>query len=136
MILIVTILIGCAHSVNQLSFVATVLENDETYLLVKPEEGSDELRSADRITVSIRDTVLLNSQDIEIAASFRANPPNIRWKSPFFLVVSKSSRTTRAPGNSLISSLSTRWIPTPKKRSFFVLPQEGQDAGKLLMTLQ
>ncbi|MGI6405463.1 MAG: DUF3221 domain-containing protein [Syntrophaceticus sp.] len=68
MILIVTILIGCAHSVNQLSFVATVLENDETYLLVKPEEGSDELRSADRITVSIRDTVLLNSQDIEIAA--------------------------------------------------------------------
>ena len=52
-----------AGSRDEVSFVAAVLENNGTNLLVEPEEDSDELRSADKITVHVSDNVkLLDSQ--------------------------------------------------------------------------
>ncbi len=36
-------------------------------MLVEPEEGSDELRSADKISVSIAEATLLDSKEQEIA---------------------------------------------------------------------
>jgi len=64
---VLIILTGCTNSENSdgNSFIATVLENNESSLLIAPEYGSAELRSADQINVSIKDT-LLNSQDKEI----------------------------------------------------------------------
>lgn len=54
---------GPADNGNGVSFEATVLENNQSNLLVQPEEGSDELRSADKIIVHINDDVkLLDSQ--------------------------------------------------------------------------
>jgi hypothetical protein len=48
-------------------FQAIVLENNGTNLLVEPVEGSDELRSADKITVHVNDDIkLLDSQNNEI----------------------------------------------------------------------
>lgn len=62
------ILTACTNSEdsNGVSFSATVLENNESYLLVEPKEGSTELNSADRIKVSVNDATLLDSQDMEI----------------------------------------------------------------------
>lgn len=67
-VLAFTILIGCNNSrkKDEVSFFAVVLENNESYLLVEPEEGSSELNSADRMTVSIGDAALLDSHDKEI----------------------------------------------------------------------
>ncbi|MBS4025529.1 MAG: hypothetical protein KGZ96_07610 [Clostridia bacterium] len=48
------------------SFIATVLENNKTSLLVEPVEGSFELRSADRIIVSVRDAELLDYENAKI----------------------------------------------------------------------
>ncbi|OIJ15296.1 hypothetical protein BKP35_04760 [Anaerobacillus arseniciselenatis] len=52
---------------NEVVFVATVLENKETHLLVEPVEGSAELSSADKIMVYVQDTTLLHSNDNSIA---------------------------------------------------------------------
>jgi hypothetical protein len=62
------IITGCSNSekADEYIFIATVLENNETHLLVEPEEGSAELSSADKIMVSVRDATLLNSQGSEI----------------------------------------------------------------------
>jgi hypothetical protein len=61
---------GPADNGNGVSFEATVLENNQSNLLVQPEEGSDELRSSDKIIVHINDDVkLLDSQDKEIKIS-------------------------------------------------------------------
>ncbi len=61
-------LTGCGDSGknDEVSFNAIVLENNQTHLLVEPEEGSSELDSADRITVSVSDVALFNPQDAEI----------------------------------------------------------------------
>lgn len=61
-------LTGCVDSgkSDEVSFNAIVLENNQTHLLVEPEEGSSELKSADRIMVSVSDASLINSQDVEI----------------------------------------------------------------------
>lgn len=66
---ILLVLSSCSGAVNkdEVSFMATVLENNQSNLLVQPEEGSDVLRSADKITVYINDDVkLLDSKDKEI----------------------------------------------------------------------
>ncbi len=53
-----------AGSKDEVSFRATVLENNGSNLLVEPEEGSAELRSADKISVHVSDDVkLFDSQD-------------------------------------------------------------------------
>ncbi len=62
------ILTGCGKTKNEEgnSFTATVLENNESHLLVEPEKGSAELSSADRIVVYVGDATLVDSQDKEI----------------------------------------------------------------------
>ncbi|MGI6113431.1 MAG: DUF3221 domain-containing protein [Mahellales bacterium] len=68
LMLIAIILAGCANQGKDegYSFSATVLENDHTSLLVQPDEGSDELRSADKIFVSVKDADLVDARDTEI----------------------------------------------------------------------
>ena len=61
------VLTGCIRSVEGSVFTATVLENNETSLLVEPVEGSGELRSADRIIVYVSDADLLDVQNREIS---------------------------------------------------------------------
>ena len=62
------LLTGCLDSArsDEVSFNAIVIENNQTHLLVEPEEGSSELSSADRITIAVSKAVLLNSQDAEV----------------------------------------------------------------------
>lgn len=54
-IMVFLVLIGCGgiEEKYETSFIGTVLENNESSLLVEPKEGSDELKSADKISVSI-----------------------------------------------------------------------------------
>ncbi len=66
---ILLVLSSCSGAANkdEVGFVAIVLENNRSNLLVQPEKGSDVLRSADKITVYINDDVkLLDSQGKEI----------------------------------------------------------------------
>lgn len=62
------ILPGCSTKEDSQgnSFVATVLEIQDVSLLVEPGEGSPELNSADRIVVSVKDAILINSEGTEI----------------------------------------------------------------------
>lgn len=62
------IITGCSNiqSNDEYSFTATVLENTKSHLLVKPDEGSNELSSADKIRIFVEDATLLNSDDKEI----------------------------------------------------------------------
>ena len=62
-------LTGCRSTDEGNTFVATVLENNETYILVEPVEGSTELNSADRIVVYISDAILVDVQDKGITIS-------------------------------------------------------------------
>ena len=68
-VIIFGILVGCSglKEKYETAFAAIVLETGESYLLVEPEEGSDELRSADKISVSIAEATLLDSKEQEIA---------------------------------------------------------------------
>lgn len=70
-IILITLFVACIspETNDEVVFVATVLENNETHLLVEPVEGSAELRSADKIMISIEKTTLLRSSDNEIAIS-------------------------------------------------------------------
>jgi hypothetical protein len=43
------------------SFIATILENTGTSLLVEPEKGSAEFSSADKIIIYVRDAALVNT---------------------------------------------------------------------------
>lgn len=68
LILMFTVLTGCSGSEksNGSSFVATVLENNNSSLLVEPKEGSNELKSADKIVVYMKDADLVGSDDGKI----------------------------------------------------------------------
>ena len=68
MLVVSLMLTGCSNSGknDEVSFKAIVLENNQTHLLVEPEEGSSELSSADRIMVSVSEATLLDSHDKEI----------------------------------------------------------------------
>lgn len=73
LICVVSILVtltACNHSKEKIetSFRATVLDSQESYLLVEPGAGSKELSSADKIMVSIGDIPLSDSQDAEITS--------------------------------------------------------------------
>jgi PBP1b-binding outer membrane lipoprotein LpoB len=59
-------LTGCAKAEQGSSFKATVLESNDTNLLVEPEEGEQELRSADKIYISVGDETKLESQEGKI----------------------------------------------------------------------
>jgi len=66
--LMFAVLSGCSGSEKSKgdSFAATVLENNGNSLLVEPQEGSDELRSADKIVVYLKDAELLGSDGKQI----------------------------------------------------------------------
>jgi hypothetical protein len=51
------------------SFIANILENSGTSLLVEPEKGSAELSSADKIIVDVRDAALVDAANTEITIS-------------------------------------------------------------------
>ncbi|NLJ57670.1 MAG: hypothetical protein GX339_02375 [Tissierellia bacterium] len=56
---------------NQVSFSATVLENNQTSILVEPFEGEDELRSSDKIVVRVPGA----SNQLEDLSEFRPGEP-------------------------------------------------------------
>lgn len=65
---IFTLAAGCTDKEKKdgTSFEAAVLENNQTALLVKPVEGSAELRSADKIVVFTGDAELVNAEGTKI----------------------------------------------------------------------
>lgn len=69
MMMALMILVSCNNTEDreEVSFVATVIEINDSKLLVEPVEGSDELRSADKISVSTGQAKILDSQDKEIS---------------------------------------------------------------------
>lgn len=65
----ILILSGCSQRENndKISLIATILENNGSYLLVEPIKGSAELNSADKIKVSIGNNTVLESKDKKIS---------------------------------------------------------------------
>ena len=65
----ILILSGCSHpeNNNKTLLVATILENNGSYLVVEPIKGSVELNSADKIKVSIGNNTVLESKDKKIS---------------------------------------------------------------------
>lgn len=53
------------NDANAFSFQATILETDNSFM-VKPLEGQNELLSADKIVISLTDTIFLNEDGNEI----------------------------------------------------------------------
>ncbi|MDZ4132911.1 MAG: hypothetical protein U1E11_07210 [Dethiobacteria bacterium] len=57
--IMVCLLEGCSDQVDEeFSFVATVLENNQSNLLVEPAEGSIELSSSDKFVVHVGDDII------------------------------------------------------------------------------
>ncbi len=67
--IMICLLVGCSNQEEEVSFVATVLENNQSSLLVEPVEGSVELSSADRIVVYVSDAIIIDPQGNEINIS-------------------------------------------------------------------
>lgn len=59
---------GCSRG-SKVSFMANVLENNQTSILVEPLKDSNEIKSSDKISVSVVDTVLLNNKGEKIGIS-------------------------------------------------------------------
>jgi hypothetical protein len=69
--IMVCLLVGCSNQEDEeISFVATVLENNQSSLLVEPAEGSVESSSADRIVAHVGDAIITDQQgnSVDIAA--------------------------------------------------------------------
>jgi uncharacterized lipoprotein NlpE involved in copper resistance len=65
--IMICLLVGCSNQEEEgVSFIATVLENNQSSLLVEPAEGSVELSSADRIVVHVSDSVVVDPQGNEV----------------------------------------------------------------------
>jgi hypothetical protein len=57
------LLVGCSNQeAEEVSFVATVLENNQSSLLVEPVEGSIELSSSDRIVAHVSDAIITDAK--------------------------------------------------------------------------
>ena len=67
-LLVALTLAGCTFfgKDNTVVFIGTVLENNDTSLLVEPQAGSDELNSADKISVSINGTTIVDTENRDI----------------------------------------------------------------------
>ncbi len=64
-IMITRLAIGNNTEEEPRSFTSTVLENNATSLLVKPDEGEDELRSSDKIVVRVpKDSAVLEDLSV------------------------------------------------------------------------
>jgi len=61
-IIMVCLLMGCSNQGKEVSLIATVLENNQSSLLVEPAEGSVELSSADRIVAHVGDAIINDQQ--------------------------------------------------------------------------
>jgi len=64
--LMICLLVGCSNQEEEVFFIATVLENNQSSLLVEPAEGSVELSSSDRIVVHVGDSVVVDPQGNEV----------------------------------------------------------------------
>ncbi len=65
--IMVCLLVGCSNQEDEaFSFVATVLEINQSNLLVEPAEGSVELSSADRIVAHVSDATIIDAEGIEV----------------------------------------------------------------------
>jgi hypothetical protein len=63
----ICLLAGCSdRGEEEVSFVATVLEINQSSLLVEPAEGSVELNSADRIVAHVGDAIIIDPESIEV----------------------------------------------------------------------
>ncbi len=61
--IMVCLLVGCSNQEAEgVSFVATVLENNQSSLLVEPVEGSIELSSSDRIVAHVSDAIITDAK--------------------------------------------------------------------------
>lgn len=56
------VLVGCSNQGKEVSFIATVLENNQSSLLVEPAEGSIELSNSDRFVAHVGDAIITDSQ--------------------------------------------------------------------------
>ncbi len=66
----ICLLVGCSNQEEEgVSFVAIVLENNQSNLLVEPAQGSVELSSADRIVAHVGDAVIIDPQGNELNIS-------------------------------------------------------------------
>lgn len=66
----ICLLAGCSdQGEEEVSFVATVLEINQSSLLVEPAEGSVELSSADRIVAYVDNAIITDSQGSEVDIS-------------------------------------------------------------------
>lgn len=54
------------HQTNTTSFVATVLENEESTLMVEADEGEDERKSSDVFVVTVSDAKLVDPNGNEL----------------------------------------------------------------------
>jgi hypothetical protein len=65
-LIMLCLLAGCSNQQEEgVSFVATVIENNQSNLLVEPVEGSAELSSADRIVAHVGDAIIVDLQGAE-----------------------------------------------------------------------
>ena len=65
--IMVCLLAGCSNQEGEeVSFVATVLENNQSSLLVEPAEGSVELSSADRIVAHVSDATITDTKGSKV----------------------------------------------------------------------
>ncbi len=68
--ILICLLVGCSNQEEEgISFVATVLEINQSSLLVEPAEGSAELSSADRIVAYVDEAIIMDSQGSEVDIS-------------------------------------------------------------------
>jgi len=65
--IMVCLLVGCSiQEDEEASFVATVLENNQSSLLVEPAKGSVELSSADRIVAHVSDATITDAKGSKV----------------------------------------------------------------------
>ena len=58
--------VGCSNQQEEVSFIATVLENNQSSLLVEPVEGSIELSSSDRIVAHVSDATITDAKGSKV----------------------------------------------------------------------
>jgi len=60
------VLVGCSNQGKEVSLIATVLENNQSSLLVEPAEGSIELSSSDRFVAHTGDAIITDPQGSKV----------------------------------------------------------------------
>jgi len=68
-IMMCALVVGCSNQGTEASLIATVLENNQSSLLVEPAEGSIELSSSDRFVAHVDDALITDEQGNEVDVS-------------------------------------------------------------------